>query len=281
MNAAIGIASSATPRRDVGGDDDRQLAHAVEQHAGVQRHQRERQRLERDQHAHLQRRRVQQQRRRQRQREVGDLRAERRDRQRRPELPEIRRPPEPAERTAQAAVAAYPWMHLFATRARERSHARRARHRAERGETGNRRECERKCAVIRIPPHCPAGNPAGRLLRYDDAARQRASAAHRSANRCRDARAHARRSRPAGASCGNRVMGGRSNVTCVDARILRRGASGATRCTHRTTVRACRLSRRCDVAGDALQLRYFAGARAAATSMSRYCHGCSRYACFL
>ena len=82
--------------RDVGHDDDRQLAHAVEQHARVQRHERERQRLQRDEHAHLQRRGVQQQRRRQRQREVGDLGAERRDRQRDPELPEIRRAPEPA-----------------------------------------------------------------------------------------------------------------------------------------------------------------------------------------
>ncbi len=66
--------------------------------------QRERQRLERDQHAHLHRRRVQHHRGGQRQREIGDLRAERRDRQRRPQLHEIRTAPEAAEGAGQCAA---------------------------------------------------------------------------------------------------------------------------------------------------------------------------------
>ncbi len=87
---------------DIRGDHDRQLAHAIDQHAGMQTHERERQRLQRDQHAHLPRRRVQQHRGRQRQREVRDLRAERRDRQRAPELQEVRVPPETVEDAAES-----------------------------------------------------------------------------------------------------------------------------------------------------------------------------------
>ena len=87
----------------VGDDDDRQLADPVDQHARVQREQRERKRLERDQHPHLERRGVQHQRRRQRQREVGDLRAERRDRQRQPHAPEVGRQPQAGEPAAEAA----------------------------------------------------------------------------------------------------------------------------------------------------------------------------------
>ena len=94
------------PPHEVRRDHDRELAYAVEQHARVQRNEREGQRFERDEDAHLQRGGVQKQRRRQRQRKVGDLATKGRDRQRRPKLPEIRRKPEPAKRTAYPTLQA-------------------------------------------------------------------------------------------------------------------------------------------------------------------------------
>ena len=82
-HAATGIASNASPRPMSAAITTGSLRTRSSSTPACRRHQRERQRLERDQHAHLERRRLQQQRRGQRQREVGDLRAERRDRQRR------------------------------------------------------------------------------------------------------------------------------------------------------------------------------------------------------
>ena len=91
------------------GDHDRKLADAVDQHARVQAHKRERKRLERDQHAHLPRRSLQQHGGRERQREIRDLGAERRDRQRRPELHELRIAPEALEGPLRIFVVAYSW----------------------------------------------------------------------------------------------------------------------------------------------------------------------------
>ena len=144
----------------VRGDDDGQLAHAVEQHTRVQRHERERQRLERHEDAHLQRRGVQQQRRRQRQREVGDLGAERRDRQRDPELPEILRPPEAAKRAAEPALQA---IHVDTCQTQpDENSIRRPRTMRERttSTTGGNPENHEALAAP-VPAMNPAGNPAG------------------------------------------------------------------------------------------------------------------------
>ena len=108
VNAAIGMASSATPAHQIRrrsrsaacarGRAARPACSDTSANGSVSSATRI---------AHLQRRGVQQQRRRQRQRKVGDLGAERRDRQRGPELPEIRRQPEAAKRTANPALQAF------------------------------------------------------------------------------------------------------------------------------------------------------------------------------
>ena len=84
-----GMASSASAAAHVAGDDDRQLARAVHQHAREEAEERIGQRLERGEHADLEGRGVQHQRRGERQREERDLPAEVRDRERAPELAEV------------------------------------------------------------------------------------------------------------------------------------------------------------------------------------------------
>ncbi len=85
---------------DVGRDDDRQLRQAVDQHAGEQAEERERQRFQRGEDAHFERRGVQHQRRGERQREERDLAAEVRDRERAPQFHEVGIAPQAVDPTA-------------------------------------------------------------------------------------------------------------------------------------------------------------------------------------
>ena len=98
--------------RDLAGDVDGQLAHAVEPHARRQREQHERQDLHRRERAHLRGRRVQQHRRGERQRQHHDLRAERAGEHRGPQAPvddvaqQVVRAPARSARAARPACAA-------------------------------------------------------------------------------------------------------------------------------------------------------------------------------
>ncbi len=215
----------------VGDDHDRQLADAVDQHARLQREERERERLERDEYAHLQRRRVQQDRGGQRQREVRDLRAERRDRQRQPHAPEVGGQPQAGERAAQLALQAVDHRRAsvsFDTRASADGGS--PPHRGWRHGTRCRRgRRDGEEVPTRKPRRDPAGSPSGkaRSVRARPGCGRRPRRASRRPTRAPAPRSTSR-SWSGASDVGSRAAPGTAASDQVYARGRAQGNGGAT-----------------------------------------------------